>query len=106
MSGLPAWLMPHEVEVETYRGDSAHGDSYKPAATVRCAIDDQRQLVRGPRGDEVVSETTLRTSLEDAPRFTLDSRVTVNGRRTFVLGTSRRELGELSEADHLEVSLR
>jgi hypothetical protein len=106
VSGLPDWLMPHAVDVETYRGDTAYGDSYKPAATVRCAIDDQRRLVRGPKGDEVVSETTLPTGLEEGPRFTLDSRVTVNGRRTYVLGTSRHELGDMSEGDHLEVSLR
>lgn len=106
MSGIPGWLMPHTVQVETYLGDKAYGDAYKPAQTVRCSVDDRRQLIRAASGDEVVSETSLRTSLTNAPKFTLESRVTVNGRRTFVLATSRHELGQQSEADHLRVNLR
>lgn len=106
MSGLPLWLMPHTVTVETYLGDNAMGDSYRPARAVRCSIDDRRQLVRAASGDEVVSETSLRTSLAEESRFTLESRVVVNGRRTYVLSTSRQELGDMSEADHLEVTLR
>jgi len=103
---IEGWLLPSECAVETYRGDTAYGDSYATSRTVQCAIDDQSRLVRGANGDEQLASTTLRTFLKDASRFTLDSRVTVNGRRTFVIATARRDSAGIGMGDHFEVNLK
>jgi hypothetical protein len=103
---IEGWLLPSEVDVETYRGDSAYGDTYAPKVTVDCAIDDEARLVRGSNGDEVLASTTLRLFLRDGPKFRLDSRVTVRGRRTFVIATSDRRTDGLGLGDHFEVALR
>lgn len=106
MPEIEGWLMPSEVAVETYRGDSAYDDMYMPARTVQCSIDDESRLVRGSNGDEVLAQTTLRCYLVDGPKFRLDSRVTVRGRRTFVIAATDRRTDGLGLGDHYEVALR
>lgn len=102
---LPGWLQRHEVTVEAYQGDGAYGAVYAAPVTVRCMVDDRRRLVRTAEGDEAVSETTLYVGdlTADIPP---ESRVTVNGRTTTVLGVSRHDGAGLPTPDHLEVALQ
>jgi hypothetical protein len=106
MPDIEGWMLPSTAEVETYRGDTAYDDNYMPRRQVQCSIDDESRLVRGANGDEVLSSTTLRMLPADGPKFTLDSRVTVRGRRTFVIATADRRSDGLGLGDHYEVSLR
>lgn len=100
---IPGFLLRHTVTVEPYVGQGAYGEVYGPAVTVRCFVDDRRRLVRNSEGDEVVSESRLMCRLtEDIPP---ESRVTLNGRVTTVLATSRMDGGGLPTPDHLEVAL-
>jgi hypothetical protein len=111
VSEIPDWMMPHQVQVEAYQGDSGYGDVYRPKMPVRCAVDDRRTLVRSRSGEEVVSETTIRCRLMHETKFRLDSRVTLwpgttRQRITYVLQTSARDSGGVGEGDHLEVNLK
>jgi len=99
-------MLAQECSVETYQGDTAYGDAYARSRSVPCIIIDQSQLVRGANGDEQLSQTTLVVLLGDGQRFTLDSRVQVNGRRTFVIAKNVRDSAGLGLGDHCEVNLR
>jgi hypothetical protein len=99
-------MLTQECTVETYRGDTAYGDNYTRPAVVQCSINDEARLVRGANGDEQLSQTTVLVFLSDAGRFALDSRVQVNGRRTFVIARNMRDSGGLGLGDHCEVNLK
>lgn len=73
------------VFVEKYRAAGFDGAGFE--AGVWCAEvmhEDVRKLVRGPDGNEVLSETTIYVSPEQATNFNEHARVTVNGRVTKV----------------------
>lgn len=101
-----AWLLDQagqDVTVETYDGQGAYGEIYGPPRTVRCLVDDRRRLVRTAQGDEVVSETTIVCDLgEDIPP---ESRITVGGRATTVIATTRMDGGTLPTPRYLELAL-
>lgn len=103
MAVIPAFLLRHTVSVEPLTGEGGNGPTYGPAATVRCFRDDKRRLVRGRDGSEVVSETTLyMRPAEDCP---VGSRVTLPGRVSTAITSTRRDGGGLPTPDHLEVIL-
>jgi hypothetical protein len=78
------------VAVETYSGESAYGPLYGASASVTCAVDATRRLVRGADGVEVVSEFTLLVASCDEAKFTPESRVTIATRTSTVLSVSPR----------------
>lgn len=83
--------LTEDVEVQAYSGETAYGPSHSPAVTTRCQLDAERRLVRNERGDEVVSETTLRLSpdtdrtLDLEELFVPESLVTVRNRSSRVI---------------------
>jgi hypothetical protein len=96
----------HTAIVEKYLGTGAYGDSFAAPATISGFLDDDRKLVVSSTGEQVVSESTFYTYPANAALFTVDSRVTVNGRETRVIGVKRRDSGPLNLPDHVEVVLR
>jgi hypothetical protein len=106
VSGLGIGLFfVHTVSVETFTGSGAFGESFAPPVTVTCYADDGNHLTRNKVGEEVVSQTIVFAPLQSAPSFTVDSRVTVNGRVATVISVSSREAGWLGVPAHVEVHL-
>ena len=78
-------FMGDTVAVETYGGESAYGPLYAASVNVLCNVQRTRQLVRDGNGEEVLSELTLQVASEDEAKFTIESRVTIDGRASTVL---------------------
>ncbi|MEC3977902.1 hypothetical protein [Amycolatopsis sp. H20-H5] len=103
MAGLPALFLRHTATIEPFEGAGPAGPLFGTPVLVRCFADDQRRMIRGDNGTEVVSNTTLYCPLMTvAPP---ESRVTVNGRAVSVLAAYRRDGGGLPTPDHLELAL-
>lgn len=106
MSTLPGFLLRHRVVVEPYEGDSAYGEVYGAAVTVRCFLDQSTRLVRDKDGRQVTSGATFHCRLTAITDIPPDSRVTLpDGRKTTVILGRRRDGGGLPTPDHWEVSL-
>lgn len=102
---LPGWMMPHTVTVEPLTGTGPYGDVYGPAQTIRCLVEDTRQLVRALDGSEVVSQTTVYAppGLAAPP----DSKVTLpSGRVSYVITASGHDDGGLGGWQHTELNLK
>lgn len=106
MAGIPEGLYQlagEDIEIEPYLGSGSFGDTHGPPVTVRAIVDEKRRMVRGPNGDQVVSETTVYCPLDtNAPT---DSRVTVRGTQTTVISANRHDGGRLPVPSHMEVVL-
>ncbi|MFD8685370.1 hypothetical protein [Streptomyces sp. NPDC059651] len=105
---IPAYLLRHTVQVETYGGDTgAYGPSYNAPATVRCFLEQKTCTVRNPQGEEVVSSGTFYARLDEALALcTAESRVTLpNGSTTLIITALPHDGGGLPTPDHLEVQL-
>lgn len=106
MADIPAWLLPHSVVVETYRGTTGLGDTWDPPEELHSVkVDETRRFVRDTRGDEVVSETTIYARLHRADRFPPGSKVTTNGRTAIVISCKRHDDGGAGGWQHVEVVL-
>lgn len=92
-------LLKDLVSIETYTGDGAYGPVFDPAITVKVNVDQTRRLVRNAAGVETISEATLMVHpeprdeatgaiLDGVALFTPESRISVSGRSTTVLGVS------------------
>lgn len=104
MAVIPAFLMRHTVLIEPFEGTGPFGPSYGAQVPVTCFVEEKRRLVRSADAAEVISETTIY-----APPGTVcppESRVTVNGRITYAIGTPLHDGGGLPTPDHLEVALQ
>lgn len=102
---LPDFLLVHQVVIEAYAGTTGNGvKQYAPPATVDCFVAAKRRLVRDPRGNQVVSETTVVARLDTiAPP---ESKVILpDGRTTTVITQSRADGGGLPTPDHVELAL-
>ncbi|SDL17994.1 hypothetical protein SAMN04488074_109209 [Lentzea albidocapillata subsp. violacea] len=104
---IPAVLLPHTVTVRPYLGTGAYGDVWGDPVVVReVFVEDRRRLVRNQSGEELVSESTVRT--RPGVRIPVSSKVTVwqgtplerTGR---VITTSVFE--HLSTWSHIEIAL-
>jgi hypothetical protein len=107
--GVGRWFV-HTVTVETFEGAGAYGNVYASPVTLAPPngvwVDGARKLVRNSAGVEVVSETSLATFKANAPLFTPDSRVTINGVVSLVIKTNEADSGSLNlPTDHVEVNL-
>jgi hypothetical protein len=98
-------LFTQSVSVETFAGTQNGTATYASAATVACFVNDSRKLVRNATGAEVVSSTTLYTPLTALAAFVVGSRVTVNGRKAFVLGAYKRDSAGPVSSHHVQVDL-
>ncbi|TCO64384.1 hypothetical protein [Actinocrispum wychmicini] len=103
----PNFVLPHAVAVRPYLGPGPYGDVFGDPVVVRRAfVEDRRRLVRSPDGEEVVSETTVRTRRNE--RIPLGSKVTVwqgtpHERTATVITVS--VLDHPSSWSHLEITL-
>lgn len=105
----------HTAKVETYLRDNSNGAVYAAPVTVACFADDSRKLVRNGKGDQVISETTLYTSIDNAHLFAEKSRVTMQNdpdsddlvpqRTALVIKINANDSGALDLPDYLAVSL-
>ncbi|MGH3834097.1 MAG: hypothetical protein ACRDSF_00115 [Pseudonocardiaceae bacterium] len=90
--------------MEPFEGNFSHGPKYGEAFTYRCFVDDGRTLQLDKDGAEVVSSARAFGNLIDG--ILVESRVTVNGKTTYVIDVKRREGKGLPTPDHLEIILR
>lgn len=97
------WFI-HTATVETLSGESAYGDVFATPATDEGYLEGSTKLVRDQTGQQVVSSSTWYTALENAPKYTPDSRVTAGGRVARVVGVNTFET-PLGFEDHVEVYL-
>lgn len=96
----------HTATVETYVGTDGYGrETFAPASTFGCFIEQKRRLVRDKTGAEVISETTLYGEPTVAALCTPGTRVTINGTETRVITASLLTSGDLDLPDHTVVSL-
>jgi hypothetical protein len=109
----------HSVSVETWKGTGPNGDVYNTAVVLAppngVFVDDSRKLVRNSAGEQVVSETTLYTSINNVALFIEKSRVTVLAdsdgdeitpmRAALVIKVNANDAGNLDLPDHLAVTL-
>ncbi|WP_424183850.1 hypothetical protein ACOBQX_17985 [Actinokineospora sp. G85] len=59
---IPAVLLPHTITLRRYLGTGPYGDVHAdPVLVRRVFVEDRRRLVRSSTGEEVISETTVRT---------------------------------------------
>ena len=101
----------HTATVEPFLGTSGYGvDMFGPATVLAppngVFADDTRKLIRNANGEQVVSESTVYTFPVNAPLFTADARVTVNGNVSRVIKTNLNDSGALGLPDHVAVSLK
>lgn len=102
-------LFGQSVTVETYEGAGEFGDTYAAPVVVKGLLDDGLVLTStGPTGDVVASVTAFYCSLEHAPKFRTESRVTVpSGAVMQVETVKRRQAAPLfTQVEHLEVRLK
>ncbi|MDA8440487.1 MAG: hypothetical protein M0Z51_16735 [Propionibacterium sp.] len=104
MSGIAAFFV-HSASVETFAGTGAYGDTYAAPVTVAGFLDDGVVLVRTGTSEQLVQKSILYAALSDAAKFIPQSRVTVNGRVSWVSEARRRDGGALGLPDHVEVDL-
>lgn len=104
MPGI-ARLFTQTASVETYLGVKNNAPQYATAVTVPCFVNGARKLVRDSTGAETVSETTLYAPLANVGTFTAGSRVTVQGRKSFVICAYRRDSAGPASAHHTEATL-
>lgn len=96
----------HTVSVETFEGAGAYGDVYGAPVVVACFAEAKRRLVRAKDGQEVVSESTLYMDTADGPAFVPDSRVTVNGKVSYVITQNINDAPGLDLPEHAAVTLK
>ena len=95
----------HTVQVESFAGTSGDGDVFASPVSRRCFRDDETRLVRSATGEQVVSQSTLYGPLGDLAVYAVNSRVTLPGRSSRVIGAYARDGGALSLPSHVEVHL-
>lgn len=99
-------FMVHSATVETFTGTSPTGRVFAAPVTVRGLLDDGLVLKQSSAGEQLVQKSVFYADIKDAPKFTPESRITVNGRATRVSAVRRREAGPLFAAvQHVEVEL-
>lgn len=100
-------LLPHSIIVRPYLGTGPYGDVFgDPVVVRRVFVEDRRRLVRSTTGEEVISETTVRTRPQ--VHIPIGSQVTVwpgtPHERTARVITANR-FDHPSSWSHLEIAL-
>lgn len=103
---FPPPLLPHTIAVRPYEGTGPYGDVFGAPTGHQAFVEDRRQLVISASGEELISETTIHTSLDAV--VPVGSQVTVwadtpHERTARVITTSRYE--HPGSWSHLEIAL-
>ena len=111
MTGI-ARLFTQSAAVETKTGVNALGDVYASPVAVPCFVQDGVKMIRTSSSEEVVSQVTLYAALDTSPtvppvagQFAAGSRVTVNGRVSYVIAAVRQDSAGPARIHHTAVSL-
>jgi hypothetical protein len=96
----------HTLIVETFEGSGAAGDIYSVPQYVPGFLEGKVTLVRDATGQQVVSSARFFTYPEYTDIFTPDTRVTIDGRVSYVISQSRHDSGALHLPDHAEIYLK
>lgn len=103
MARIPPFLLRHKIQIEPYTGQGGNGPTYGPPVQVKCFRDDARKLVRNAQGEQVISSSTCYCPPGTvAPPL---SRVTFDGRASYVIVTNSRDSAGMPTPDHVEVAL-
>jgi hypothetical protein len=79
------WLS-HTITVETFDGTGFDGATYLAPVTVsNCMVEKVSRLVRNSSGNEVVSETTIYATPDQASLFTEHTRISVGDYQSTVI---------------------
>jgi hypothetical protein len=95
-------LLKDTVAVATYAGESAYGPIYSAAVTVPCHVQMKRRLVRTAEGVESVDMPVLTVHPDDAATFTIETRLTIDGRESTVLSVA--PMTSRGTTSHVEVA--
>lgn len=96
----------HSATVEAYLGTNGLGvDTFSAPVVVLGFADNSRKLVRNSDGEQVISETTFYTYPSWAASFAPNSRVTIDGAVSRVIGVNSNTSGDLDLPDNLAVTL-
>ncbi|HEY2642310.1 MAG TPA: hypothetical protein VGI56_01035 [Galbitalea sp.] len=96
----------HSATVEAFLGTNGLGvDTFSAAVSVLGFADNSRKLVRNSDGEQVISETTFYTYPSWASSFVPNSRVTIDGAVSRVIGVNSNTSGALDLPDNLAVTL-
>lgn len=101
-----AFFYVHQVNVETFQGSGATGDTYAAPVTVTGFLEGKIQLVRDSSGQQVVAASTFHCPTADGSRFTPDSRVTAGGRISHVISQNINDAPGLGLPEHAEIYLK
>lgn len=96
----------HTIMVETFEGVGASGDVYSVPQYVAGFLEGTNVLVRDAAGQEVVAGSTFYTDAAYSEIFTPDTRVTIDGRVSYVISQNRNDSGGLKLPDHTMVRLK
>ena len=96
----------HTATVETYTGATPTGDGYAAPVTVQGFYDDGLVRVQSAQGEQLMQKSRFFTDVAQLPKFTPESRFTINGRSSQVTVVHRREAGTMwALVEHIEVEL-
>lgn len=104
MAEVPLAFLVHKVDVSTYSGTGALGDTFAAPVEIPCLIEQTRRLVRSLDGEEVVSEASIVMRREWIPTCTPRSKISFNGRDTEIIAASDRSDGGLGAWQHLSIA--
>ena len=96
----------HTIMVETFEGTGASGDVYAVPQYVAGFLEGKNLMVRSAAGNEVLASSRFFTDSTYADLFTPDSRVTIDGRVSYVISQNRNDSGALNLPDHSEIYLK
>jgi len=96
----------HTIMVETFEGVGASGDAYAVPQYVAGFLEGKNVLVRDAAGNMVTAGSTFYTDSAYADLFTPDTRVTVDGRVSYVITQNRNDSGSLGLPDHTMVQIK
>jgi hypothetical protein len=96
----------HTIIVETFEGVGASGDVYSAPQYVAGFLEGKNVLVRDAAGQQVVAGSTFYTDASYSEIFTPDTRVTIDGRVSYVISQNRNDSGPLGLPDHTEVRIK
>ena len=113
MGGIEDFYV-HEASVESWQGSGAYGDVYAAPVTLSpnntppngVFAENKVILVRAKDGQQVVSGTQLYMAATDGALFIPDSRVTVDGKASYVITQNVNDAPGLDLPDHAAITLK
>jgi hypothetical protein len=100
---IPQWMLPHQVQLDIYKGAGAYGPLFDPAVSARARVESRLGVTVAPSGNDVVYEAVATFGPETA--VTPESRLTYGG-RVYTVITVKDFPGPTGDVHHREVTLR